>query len=169
MEVLMRVLAIISLVPLLGLTNVVHAAGIRCPEGMTAMDIQLEVDETKFEPFPHIRSTSRINPDGFVYLQVNTSKQGQIPTPIDAGGQHRGCVQVSTQGEVALVLNGDVLHGGINMDLRMWTLNINTSTGDVEMVDALRFDVQKGNWNRSEPFVATPFSGVKITLKDVSK
>lgn len=147
------------------------AAGIACPAGMAAFDVTLSVDRATLGPINVFGTPMVFDPNGFTYLTVATSRLDNSRTPVDAGGEYRGCVQVDHNGEINVGLTVDLIGPGqtprIDAVEAMW-FSLNPKTGIAEVVYRMEQRVVPARWDSRSGMTVTPYPGVTIAIRDAS-
>ena len=156
---------------ILSFATPVSAKGIRCPEGMTALDVSLTINEEALRPvvMPGGNEYS-FDPSGYVYLQIVTTRERGGWTPIDAGGRYRGCVNFGSQSVVSIGIFADLaLEGRSSKGWRLGSINIDMRRAIVDWMDNIRQSVTSENWNAATGITTTPYPGITIDVRDASR
>ena len=145
-------------------------AGIVCPAGMVPLDVEFAVDRASLVPFNLDKTTNvTFQPEGFIFLNVAALRKSTDRTPIDPGGQYRGCLVIGGNGEVGITLVADLVQPAGYVDrLPLWTLLLTPGSGAITLMIETERRLEKMVWDKTTPFVIHPFPGMTVTISDAS-
>ncbi len=164
MQLVIMAVGLLSVMP-------AYAGGVTCPAGMRALDIQLATDPALFKDviLPGSTDSFRMDPMGWTFLSVSSSKDGTQHTSVDPNGEYRGCVHLDKDGSVYVTLVADILNNGRSSRTeRVLGITVPES-GDAEIIRSLEYAVDRAAWNATSGMVVRPYAGVTITIRPATR
>lgn len=156
---------------LMALSAPAYGAGVACPAGMAAFDVTLSVDRAALGPINAYGTPMTVDPDGFVYLTLATSRLDNSRTPVDAGGEYRGCVQLDHNGELNIGLTIDLVGPGLTPHIdaaeAMW-FSVNHTSGEAEIAYRMERRVVPARWDIRSGLTVVPYPGMTIIVRNAS-